>query len=92
METKKMLDHYDKTSSSNTPIKGEMGKMKTLKEDLDEGVWKEKSASKKSKKASLDEQQMRDLAEDNKKSLFYKFNMHNIMGDIELAHKTSKYE
>lgn len=50
-----MLEHYDKTSSSGTPIKGEMSKMKTLKEDLDEGVWKEKAASKKNKKESLDE-------------------------------------
>ena len=33
---------------------------------------------------------MRDLAEDNKKSLFYKFNMHNIMSEIELAHKVNK--
>jgi hypothetical protein len=50
-----MLDHYDKTSSSGTPMKGEMSKMKTLKEDEDKGVWKEKAASKKNKKESLDE-------------------------------------
>lgn len=56
IQTKRMLEHYDKTSSSGTPIKGEMSKMKALKEDLDEGVWKEKAASKKNKKESLDEQ------------------------------------
>lgn len=42
VQTKRILDHYDKTSDSGTPVKGELGKMKTLKEDLDEGVWKEK--------------------------------------------------
>ena len=35
---------------------------------------------------------MRDLAEANKKSLYYKFNMHTILNEIEKAHIHNKIE